>query len=341
MLASEKLEQANSSAGVALLLSHRLARVANQVYADAVLRGHVVHVTLSLPGLATLHLLGVYMPANCSALASRVRHYITSVCNSAATAKEHVHVSGDFNSALLPGDRASTFTAFDKSWQMAAEAAKLVTLPSGAEGRENTFKKPSRIDDALLSEALLLAFSASKVLRDFPTASDHFPLAYNLDLEQLGACLPSLTDPCLSPREPTFRLPFIRTQLHDYQTEASKNLDFQTNALHSEILAMESNITIDENDIANARSKLATVDESLNALLLAFLDQARNTCSMNNPSDPVRSNGPCLPRKLHVAWLKHMTRAAFLRDAIIACATVKDPREDVATQAPDLKAKTD
>lgn len=170
------------------------------------------------------------------------------------------------------------------------------------------------------------------MLRNFPTASDHFPLVYNLDLEQLGACLPSLTEPCLSPREPTFRLPFIRTQLHDYQTEASKNLDFQINALHIEILVMEPNITIDENDIVNARSKLITVDESLNSLLLAFLDQARNTCSMNKPSDPVRSNGPWLPRKLHVAWLKHMTRAALLRDAIYRVRNGEDPREDVASK---------
>ena len=58
-------------------------------------------------------------------------------------------MSGDFNSALLPGDRASALTALDKSWQLAVKAAKLVTLPSGDEGRENTFKNTSRIDDAL------------------------------------------------------------------------------------------------------------------------------------------------------------------------------------------------
>ena len=162
-------------------------------------KGRILNVTLTLPHSLPLSITGVYGPAG-NTLADnterdQVYTRITKIQDDATVTygKETKSLMmGDWNAALLPGDRSSNiFYQKDLEHQHFITNTKLKPLDkSKAPNRSHTYShltESSRIDDILTD----FHTSSTTLTIDEGALSDHLPLMGRIDMQGTGVFIPS------------------------------------------------------------------------------------------------------------------------------------------------------
>ncbi len=301
--------RANSSAGVAAILVPALAAMTVKVDAPVVLAGHILHLRVALPS-ATLHVLGVYMPANNTALARVVQAYIVETCQAAANAMEHALVLGDFNATLHDSDRAGGVAApQDTRWRNTVQQALLGAPPdhehtAGAPRLRSFFGSngvaySARIDDILASPGLLPHCVDTLVVAD-PSldvhhVSDHHPVVGGIWLERLGTPVPP---PVASPERPlSFKFPISAKAKEDYKEAATAALAPQIAQLATDTAPALAAALAKQLDAAGV-NLLGTKLEPVIADLLAVA--VKHVPTSSSPAAALKAQGNFLPRSMAI-----------------------------------------
>ena len=162
-------------------------------------RGRILTITLTLPHSAPLSITGVYGPAGSTPVDEneRTQMYtrITEICEETThmygTETKNL-MMGDWNAALLPGDRASNLNhEKDKAHQKYIKSRKLSPLDSNkAPNRSHTYSHltdSSRIDDIYTD----FHTNATTLAIDKGALSDHLPLMGRIDLQGTNVFIPT------------------------------------------------------------------------------------------------------------------------------------------------------
>jgi hypothetical protein len=191
-------------AGIAILLKTDFAERATKQNIPTHLLGYILEIGIDLPGQKRMKLLGVYAPPAFEdrRTAQDVYHYITDRALYCQQTDCHLLCGGDFNAALMRGDRASVCPR-DAQWRAAFQSAHLRECapadhapPAGYSAtvaRPHTFlaannSSSSRVDDwvsdAMLARATLFPLADAHAqhtntptvpVHTFEHLSDHKP----------------------------------------------------------------------------------------------------------------------------------------------------------------------